>query len=146
MLSRLYCIFSSVTKSNITFFRCCFARGGGRKFYLHGGGAELIKCIDPNEGEALKRGSTFKPGGLAPLPPPPPVPPNMFALFMMKCPFASFVAPPLLATFRRPRAQRRVFCSARNSPKNELQPRFLFELALFHFELALPIFEPALQK
>ena len=26
---------------------------------------ELIKCIDPNEGEAL-RGSTFKPGGLAP--------------------------------------------------------------------------------
>ena len=33
---------------------------GGRKFYL---GAELIKCIDPNEGEALRRGSTFKPGG-----------------------------------------------------------------------------------
>ena len=27
---------------------------------------ELIKCIDPNEGEALRRGSTFKPGGLAP--------------------------------------------------------------------------------
>ena len=38
-------------------------RGGGRKFYL---GVELIKCIDPNEGEALRRGSTFKPGGLAP--------------------------------------------------------------------------------
>ena len=33
--------------------------GGGRKFYL---GSELIKCIDPNEGEALRRGSTFKPG------------------------------------------------------------------------------------
>ena len=29
-------------------------------------GAELIKCIDPNKGEALRRGSTFKPGGLAP--------------------------------------------------------------------------------
>ena len=29
-------------------------------------GVELIKCIDPNEGEALRRGSTFKPGGLAP--------------------------------------------------------------------------------
>ena len=29
-------------------------------------GAELIKCIDPNEGEALRRGSTFKHGGLAP--------------------------------------------------------------------------------
>ena len=27
---------------------------------------ELIKCIDPNEGEALRRGATFKPGGLAP--------------------------------------------------------------------------------
>ena len=26
---------------------------GRRKFYLR---AELIKCIDPNEGEALKRG------------------------------------------------------------------------------------------
>ena len=25
-----------------------------------------MKCIDPNEGEALRRGSTFKPGGLAP--------------------------------------------------------------------------------
>ena len=37
-------------------------RGGRRKFYLR---AELIKCIDPNEGEALRRGSTFKPGGLA---------------------------------------------------------------------------------
>ena len=29
-------------------------RGGGSKFYQ---GAELIKCIDPNEGEALSRGS-----------------------------------------------------------------------------------------
>ena len=38
-------------------------------------GVELIKCIDPNEGEALRRGSTFKPGGLAP--PMPPVPPPM---------------------------------------------------------------------
>ena len=27
-----------------------------------------MKCIDPNEGGALRRGSTFKPGGLAPLP------------------------------------------------------------------------------
>ena len=27
---------------------------------------ELIKCIDSNEGKALRRGSTFKPGGLAP--------------------------------------------------------------------------------
>ena len=26
-------------------------------------GADLIKCIDPNEGEALRRGSTFRPGG-----------------------------------------------------------------------------------
>ena len=47
------------------------SRGGGRQFYL---GAKLIKCIDPNEGEALKRGSTFKPGGG---PAPPPVPPPM---------------------------------------------------------------------
>ena len=31
-----------------------WGRGGGRKFYL---GAELIKCIDPNEGEALRRGA-----------------------------------------------------------------------------------------
>ena len=38
----------------------------GRKEILLGGGVELIKCIDPNEGEALRRGSTFKPGGLAP--------------------------------------------------------------------------------
>ena len=30
-----------------------WSRGGRRKFYLR---AELIKCIDPNEGEALKRG------------------------------------------------------------------------------------------
>ena len=30
-----------------------WGRGGRRKFYLR---AELIKCIDPNEGEALKRG------------------------------------------------------------------------------------------
>ena len=29
-----------------------WGRGGRRKFYLR---AELIKCIDPNEGEALKR-------------------------------------------------------------------------------------------
>ena len=29
-------------------------------------GVELMKCIDPNEGEALRRGSTFKPGSLAP--------------------------------------------------------------------------------
>ena len=45
---------------------------GGRKFYL---GTELIKCIDPNEGEALRRGSTFKPGmggwGWRPSAPPP---------------------------------------------------------------------------
>ena len=41
----------------------------GRKEILPGvggGGVELIKCIDPNECEALRRGSTFKPGGLAP--------------------------------------------------------------------------------
>ena len=30
-----------------------WGRGGRRTFYLR---AELIKCIDPNEGEALKRG------------------------------------------------------------------------------------------
>ena len=30
-----------------------WGRGGRRKFYLR---AELIKCIDPNEGETLKRG------------------------------------------------------------------------------------------
>ena len=30
-----------------------WGRGGRRKFYLR---VELIKCIDPNEGEALKRG------------------------------------------------------------------------------------------
>ena len=30
-------------------------RGGGREFDL-GGGAELIKCFDPNEGDALRRG------------------------------------------------------------------------------------------
>ena len=30
-----------------------WGRGGRRKFYLR---AEFIKCIDPNEGEALKRG------------------------------------------------------------------------------------------
>ena len=40
-----------------------WGRGGRTKFYLR---VELIKCIDPNEGEALRRGSTFKPGGLAP--------------------------------------------------------------------------------
>ena len=38
----------------------------GREILPGGGGVELIKCIDPNEGEALRRGSTFKPGGLAP--------------------------------------------------------------------------------
>ena len=43
----------------------------GRNEILPGGGAKLIKCIDPNEGEALRRGSTFKPGGLAPAVPPP---------------------------------------------------------------------------
>ena len=58
-------------------------RGCGRKFYL---GAELIKCIDPNEGEALRRGglgtSLPEPGGLKDIPaptfkrggPPPPRP------------------------------------------------------------------------
>ena len=30
----------------------------------------MIKCIDPNEGEALRRGSTFKPGGGGPVLPP----------------------------------------------------------------------------
>ena len=30
-----------------------WGRGGRRKFYLR---VELIKCTDPNEGEALKRG------------------------------------------------------------------------------------------
>ena len=33
--------------------RVGWGRGGRRKFYLR---VELIKCIDPNEGEALKRG------------------------------------------------------------------------------------------
>ena len=33
---------------------------GGRKFYL---GAELIKCIDLNEGEALRRGAVEGAGG-----------------------------------------------------------------------------------
>ena len=33
---------------------------GRRKFYLR---AELIKCIDPNEGEALKRGREGRGGG-----------------------------------------------------------------------------------
>ena len=33
---------------------------GRRKFYLR---AELIKCIDPNEGEALKRGREGGKGG-----------------------------------------------------------------------------------
>ena len=33
---------------------------GRRKFYLR---AELIKCIDPNEGEALKRGGGEGGGG-----------------------------------------------------------------------------------
>ena len=44
-------------------------KGSRRKFYL---GAELIKCIDPNEGEALWRRSTFKPGGAPPASPVPP--------------------------------------------------------------------------
>ena len=35
-------------------------RGGRRKFYLR---VELIKCIDPNEGEALKRGREGGGGG-----------------------------------------------------------------------------------
>ena len=53
-------------------------RGGwkGGKFYL---GVELIKCIDPNEGEALRRGSTFKPGGGGSGAPYPSVPPPMGA-------------------------------------------------------------------
>ena len=37
------------------------------KFYL-GGGAELIKCIDPNEGEALRRGPPSNLGGGVPVP------------------------------------------------------------------------------
>ena len=47
-------------------------REGGREGWAEGAegnftwGVELIKCIDPNEGEALRRGSTFKSGGLAP--------------------------------------------------------------------------------
>ena len=43
--------------------RACRAEGAEGNFTW---GVELIKCIDPNEGEALRRGSTFKPGGLAP--------------------------------------------------------------------------------
>ena len=35
---------------------------GRRKFYLR---VELIKCIDPNEGEALKRGREGEGGGQA---------------------------------------------------------------------------------
>ena len=34
-------------------------RGGGREFYL-GGGAELLKCIDRNEDQALRRGGGFE--------------------------------------------------------------------------------------
>ena len=59
---------------NITFHLSKYkgqGRGGGRKFYP---GAELVKCIDPNEGEALRRGSTFKHKGAGtsciPVPPP----------------------------------------------------------------------------
>ena len=37
-----------------------WGRGGRRKFYLR---VELIKCIDPNEGEALKRGREGGGGG-----------------------------------------------------------------------------------
>ena len=37
-----------------------WGRGGRRKFYLR---AELIKCIDPNEGEALQRGREEGEGG-----------------------------------------------------------------------------------
>ena len=37
-----------------------WGRGGRRKFYLR---VELIKCIDPNEGEALKRGREGGEGG-----------------------------------------------------------------------------------
>ena len=38
-------------------------------------GVELIKCIDPNEGEALIRGTPGPPSNLAGLAPPPSVPP-----------------------------------------------------------------------
>ena len=51
---------------------------------LPGGGGGLIKCIDPNEGEALRRGSTFKPGGGAPLSPSS-VPPPMYKCLWMVC-------------------------------------------------------------
>ena len=37
-----------------------WGRGGRRKFYLR---VELIKCIDPNEGEALKKGRERGEGG-----------------------------------------------------------------------------------
>ena len=39
-----------------------WGRGDRRKFYLR---VELIKCIDPNEGEALKRGREGGEGGQA---------------------------------------------------------------------------------
>ena len=39
--------------------RVGWGRGGRRKFYLR---AELIKCIDPNEGEALRRGAVERGG------------------------------------------------------------------------------------
>ena len=42
------------------FWREGWGRGGRRKFYLR---AELIKCIDPNEGEALRRGREGRVGG-----------------------------------------------------------------------------------
>ena len=37
----------------LTYINIVDSRSGGRNFYL---GVELIKCIDPNEGEALRRG------------------------------------------------------------------------------------------
>ena len=39
------------------------SRGGRRNFTW---GAELIKCIDPNEGEALRRGPPSNLGGWSP--------------------------------------------------------------------------------
>ena len=53
MTSQVHTRFSAFSGGRREGGREGWGRGGRRKFYLR---AELIKCIDPNEGEALKRG------------------------------------------------------------------------------------------
>ena len=57
-------------------------------------GAELIKCIDPNEGEALRRGPPSNLGGGTPCPLPPLFRRLRLPFFMMKCHFPSFLPHP----------------------------------------------------